>query len=229
MTSKGQPQGRSLLIRELPSQLLAGVIRRHQPGMQVIVPTIAAGQCLRASIPSVTMTLTLAQWSRKLLEASGLRALKPYERLPFLRDAMTGLEFEYLQPIRERPATLQHLLQLIVEFQHAYIDPQTLLRLAAPGREADAARSYAAFVEHCRVMGTYDGTAAEFWAGNLEALPYDTAIVHGFGYFDLAQLHFLDRVMGEGSLVTLPLMPPRVVCMHRTRAALVRLGFQEVV
>lgn len=220
------PTGRRLCLHELPSELTAAAVAAYRPGMQVITPNFEAGRCLRNHLGSSVTVTTLTQWARLLLGREGWQILKPYEMLSHLHSAIDGLEWEYLGPLIDRQATLQHLLKLIGELQRARITPAALWQVAATAREADLARAHEAYQAHGLATGRYDANGAEYMAGNLPELPARAVLIHGYAYLDQAQLHLLDRLLGAGSVVTLPLLPSSARRNVQTRQALLDYGFE---
>lgn len=220
--------GRWLCLRELPSGLTAAAVAAYRPGMQVITPNFEAGRCLRAHLGGAVTVTTLTQRARLLLGREGWQLLKPYEVLSYLQKAIDGLPWEYLGPLIDRPATLQHLLQLIGELQRARITPAALWQVVASPREVDLARAYEAYQAYGLATARFDANGAEYRAGDLTELPARSVLLHGYAYLDRAQLYLLNRLLGAGSVVTLPLLPPSARRNVQTRQTLLNYGFEVI-
>lgn len=226
MTAVSAAGGRTLYIRALPSHLLDVAVGTYQPGMRLITPNFEAGRRLQRFLGAGVPVITLTQWAKRLLAQDGWTPLKPYEAVDHLQDAIEGISWNYLGPIIERPATLQHLLKLLGELQRAKIFPEELEQVATAGRESDVAQAYAAYHAHCLATRRYDANGTEFFAGKLTALQPSAALIHGYAYLDSAQLHLLGRLLGPGSVVTLQDLPLTAVRHHQTRLQLLSMGFE---
>ena len=169
---------------------------------------------------------TLTQTAREALQAAGWKPLRPGAREAFLRDALEGAEFGYLQPIIERPGTQARLAGLIGELLRANLEPQAVQAVAQPDRERDVALAFARVVARCDGRKEYDVAGTEYFASRLNTLPARRGVVHGFAYLDAAQLALLDRLLAPGSLVTLPAsqVPGAQRRTQETAAALRALG-----
>ncbi|WP_156123108.1 PD-(D/E)XK nuclease family protein [Deinococcus radiopugnans] len=217
---------RHLLQHPFPSVLLQSISAHHTPDMALIVPNVQAGRDLRGALRGAGAARTLTQTARQELQAAGWKPLRPGAREAFLRDALEGAAFDYLQPIIERPGTQARLAGLIGELLRANLEPQAVQAVAQPGRERDVALAFARVVARCNGRKEYDVAGTEYFAARLNTLPARRGVVHGFAYLDAAQLALLDRLLAPGSLVTLPAsqVPVGQRRTQETAAALRALG-----
>lgn len=195
---------RTLLQHPFPSVLLGAVSAHFSPDMALIVPNVQAGRDLRGALRKAGAARTLTQAARDALQEAGWQPLRPGAREAFYRDALDGLAFEYLGPLAARPGTLARVAGLIGELLRANLEPGAVQAVAGSARERDVANAFSAVVARCRAMQVYDVTGTEYFAARLDRLPARRAVVHGFAYFDAAQLALLDRLLAPGSLLTLP-------------------------
>ncbi|ACO47748.1 PD-(D/E)XK nuclease family protein [Deinococcus deserti] len=195
---------RLLLTHPYPSVLLDGAAERYSPDLRLLVPNVQAGRDLRGRLSNSGPAMTLTQTARDLLRDAGWTPLNTGNREAFLRDVLSGLPLEYLDPLRDKPGTLLSLQRLLGELMRANIDAALLSEVAAPGRERDVARMFMALVQRSEAERTFDPVGAEFFAGRFAPVPARRMLVHGFAYLDASQVALLDRLLAPGSLVTLP-------------------------
>lgn len=222
---------RTLLQHPFPGALLGAVSAHYSPDMSLIVPNVQAGRDVRGTLRNAGAARTLTQTARDALQAAGWQPLRPGAREAFYRDALDGLTFEYLGPLAARPGTLARLSGLIGELLRANLEPGAVQAVAGSARERDVAGAFQAVVARCVERRVYDVAGTEYFAARLDRLPARRAVVHGFAYFDAAQLALLDRLLGPGSLLTLPASeaPGAQRRTQESAAALRALGFRNAV
>lgn len=221
---------RDLLLHPLPGVLRRAALERVQPGMRVVVPNVQAGIEFKRELTIETSCITLTQLARESLRQAGWSALKPAEALRFFESSLEKLDFAYLEPIRARRSTSTVLYSLITELERDHIDPDDLLRVAAPGREHDVALAYFTYHATCQTERRYDAAGAEHFAALLPHIEAQPLILSGFGYFDPAQLGFIQRKLAAGSVVTLPATEGAPASLRSLESArqLQNHGFQPV-
>lgn len=221
---------RVLLQHSFPSVLLGAVAASYTPDMALIVPGVQAGRDVRGALRQAGPALTLTQVARQALQVAGWRPLRPGEREAFLRDALAEATFDYLEPVIHRPGTLARLAGLVGELMRANLEPAAVQAAVLSDRERDVARAFTLVAARCVVLKVYDVPGTEYFASRLTSLAVRRAAVHGFAYLDAAQLALLDRLLGAGSLVTLPASetPGGQRRTQETAAALRALGFASM-
>lgn len=220
---------RTLLQHPFPSVLLTAVSAHYSPDMALIVPNVQAGRDVRGTLRNAGPARTLTQAARGALQEAGWHPLRPGAREAFYRDALDSLAFEYLGPLAARPGTVARLAGLVGELLRANLDPGAVQAVADSARERDVANAFRAVVARCYERRVYDVAGTEYFAARLDRLPARRAVVHGFAYFDAAQLGLLDRLLGPGSLLTLPAseVPGAQRRTQESAAALRALGFSN--
>lgn len=218
---------RLLLTHPYPSVLRSAAAARFTPNLRLLVPNVQAGRDLRGALRGAGQAVTLSQLARETLRAAGWTPLSPGGRDAFFRRLLADVPLSYLEPLRFRGGTLRSLQRLMGELMRSQVDPDALLRVAASGREQDVAQTYAALVARCEAAKTYDSAGSEFFAAQLPAplLLARPTLVYGFAYFDAAQVALLNRLLGPGSLITLP-FTAGVRGLQRTQATLEALTSQ---
>lgn len=200
-----------------------------QPGGLVVVPSVQAGRDLRRKVPAVEKTVTLTQLARLALREQGWTVMMPAQRLEGLRALMGTATLEYLSGVALLPGTADAVLRLLTELTRANLNPADVTAVARGARERDVATLFTRWVEHCEVTRTFDGPGAEYFAVRVTRPGPQRGLVHGFAYLDAAQAAWVDALLGEDSLVTLPGWPERHEAVARrparTAEDLTRRGF----
>ncbi|RJF75617.1 PD-(D/E)XK nuclease family protein [Deinococcus cavernae] len=174
------------------------------PEGQALTPSLQAGRDLRKALSGLGKTVTLTQLARIALRGQGWRLLPAGDRQTLMQDLLAGLPLEYLVAQRERPGTVEVLLGLIGELIRADLEPSQVMGVAASPRERDVARVFEAWIQAMKDRHTFDAVSAEYFAARHALVTPHAYLAHGFAHFDAAQAHWLDSLLGEGSLVTLP-------------------------
>lgn len=174
------------------------------PEGQAVTPSLQAGRDLRKALSGLGKTVTLTQLARTALRDQGWRLLRAGDRQTLMQDLLAGLPMEYLEAQRERPGTVEVLLGLMGELIRADLEPSQVMGVAASPRERDVARVFETWIQAMKERQTFDPVSAEYIAARHALITPYAYLVHGFAHFDAAQAHWLDALLGDGSLVTLP-------------------------
>lgn len=174
------------------------------PEQQALTPSLQAGRDLRKAVNGLGKTVTLTQFARTALRDQGWRLLPTGDRLPLMQEVTAQLPLNYLSALLDRSGTGDVLLSLLGELFRADLEPSQVKAVATSAREQDVAQVFDAWVGYLTEQKFFDAVSVEYFAARHASVPCHPFLVHGFAHLDAAQAHWLDQVLGEGSLVTLP-------------------------